>query len=220
MGASINVLPAAATSTGNIHLHAARPVGQQPSDEEGVAGRRGATALAAGARPGDVGLCLLSGGGSACCPPRSTGITLEDKQQSTPPAARLRRNHQRDELRPQAPVAHQGRPAGPGVRRATGPLLSLIISDVIGDPLDVIASGPTAADPTTFADALAVLERYGLTERVPPAVLDAPEAGRRRRVPETLEGAARPASTISSSATTPRPWRRRGRRRKRSAIAY
>jgi hydroxypyruvate reductase/glycerate 2-kinase len=52
-------------------------------------------------------------------------------------------------------------------------LISLLISDVIGDPLDVIASGPTAPDPTTFGDALAVLERYAHRGEVPPAtVLD------------------------------------------------
>jgi glycerate 2-kinase len=64
-------------------------------------------------------------------------------------------------------------------------LVSLIISDVIGDPLDVIASGPTAPDPTTFADALAVLARFQLTSQVPRAVLDHLERGASGQVPET-----------------------------------
>jgi hydroxypyruvate reductase/glycerate 2-kinase len=64
-------------------------------------------------------------------------------------------------------------------------LLSLIVSDVVGDPLDVIASGPTAPDPTTFADALAVLARYGLTDAAPPAVRRHLEAGRAGKVNET-----------------------------------
>jgi hydroxypyruvate reductase/glycerate 2-kinase len=64
-------------------------------------------------------------------------------------------------------------------------LFSLIISDVIADPLDVIASGPTAADPTTFADALAILQRYDLQSRVPPAVLAHLERGRDGVIEET-----------------------------------
>ena len=64
-------------------------------------------------------------------------------------------------------------------------MFSLIISDVIGDPLDVIASGPTAADPTSFADALAVLDRHALRPRVPSAVLSHLERGREGVFSET-----------------------------------
>ena len=64
-------------------------------------------------------------------------------------------------------------------------LFSLIISDVIGDPLDVIASGPTAPDPTTFEDALQVLEKYQLLEKAPAAVLAHLRAGVAGQVPET-----------------------------------
>src|SRR5262249_12535842 len=66
-------------------------------------------------------------------------------------------------------------------------LFSLIISDVIGDPLDVIASGPTAADPTTFSDALAVLERYALISagQVPSSVLHYLQEGAAGKQPET-----------------------------------
>jgi hydroxypyruvate reductase/glycerate 2-kinase len=66
-------------------------------------------------------------------------------------------------------------------------LYSLIISDVIGDPLDTIASGPTAADPTTFADALAVLAKYHLLDRAPAAVVHYLEQGRAGAIPETLK---------------------------------
>src|SRR5262249_12528985 len=71
---------------------------------------------------------------------------------------------------------------GEGATRRS--LFTLVISDVIGDPLDVIASGPTAPDPTTFADALAVLDRYGLTARVPPAVRRRLERGRAGEIPD------------------------------------
>ena len=67
------------------------------------------------------------------------------------------------------------------------PLYSLVVSDVIGDPLDVIASGPTAADPTTFIDALVLLDGYGLADRAPPAVLQHLERGAAREFPETLK---------------------------------
>jgi glycerate 2-kinase len=66
-------------------------------------------------------------------------------------------------------------------------LVSLIISDVIGDPLDVIASGPTAPDPTTFADALEVLDRYGLRSQIPAAILVHLQCGKAGEVPETLK---------------------------------
>src|SRR5207244_4513109 len=64
-------------------------------------------------------------------------------------------------------------------------LHSLIISDVIGDPLDVIASGPTAPDASTFADALAVLDRHQLRQRVPSSVLDHLLQGNAGKIAET-----------------------------------
>jgi hydroxypyruvate reductase/glycerate 2-kinase len=63
----------------------------------------------------------------------------------------------------------------------------LILSDVIGDPLDVIASGPTAIDPTRFEDSLAVLQRYSLLDESPPAVVSYLQRGIRGEVPETLK---------------------------------
>lgn len=64
-------------------------------------------------------------------------------------------------------------------------MVTLIVSDVIGDPLDAIASGPTAADPTTFADALAVLRKFDLGEKVPDSVLAHLKAGASGKHPET-----------------------------------
>ncbi len=84
---------------------------------------------------------------------------------------------------------HLSRLKGGGLARLAAParLLTLILSDVVGDPLEVIASGPTAADPTTFADALAVLKRYGLPVEVPGSVLRYLERGAEGAVPETLK---------------------------------
>jgi len=72
-------------------------------------------------------------------------------------------------------------------RRVAGAVVSLIISDVVGDDPGTIGSGPTSPDPTTFADALAVLDRYDLTERVPRTVMQVLNAGRTGQVPETLK---------------------------------
>src|SRR5262249_14683757 len=120
--------------------------------------------------------------GSALLPGPSEGITLEDKQQVTLMlhACGATINEMN------AVRKHLSRIKGGRLAQAfTGKALhSLIISDVIGDPLDVIASGPTAADPTTFDDAIAVLEKYRLLPRVPGAVRDCLARGVRGEIPE------------------------------------
>jgi glycerate 2-kinase len=82
---------------------------------------------------------------------------------------------------------HLSQIKGGGLARLAGraAVVSLILSDVVGDPLDVIASGPTVPDPTTFADAWAVLARYDLVERVPRAVQHRLRAGLDGKVEET-----------------------------------
>jgi hydroxypyruvate reductase len=76
---------------------------------------------------------------------------------------------------------------GGQLARAAAParVHALLLSDVIGDPLDVIASGPTAPDAATFADALAILERFDLKGRAPATIVDRLERGARGLVPET-----------------------------------
>ena len=130
-------------------------------------------------------LCLLSGGGSALLPAPADGVTLDDKQGVTQllHACGATINEMN------AVRKHLSRIKGGRLAQAFHGkhLLSLIISDVAGDPLDVIASGPTAADPTSFADALMVLERHGLTRRVPRGVLAHLERGAAGEVAETLK---------------------------------
>lgn len=168
-----------------IRLHAARPAGTNQPTAEGVAGARQILDLLRQAGPQDVALCLISGGGSALLPAPADGITLEDKQTIT----RLLHAcgatiNEMNAVRKHLSASKGGRLAQAFAGRA---LISLIISDVVGDPLDVIASGPTAADPTTFADALAVLAKYQLAPQTPAAVLHHLQGGAAGHFPETLK---------------------------------
>jgi len=131
----------------------------------------------------DAVLFLVSGGGSALTPAPVRPITLAEKQETT--RLLLGAGATINELN--AVRKHVSLFKGGQLARAAAPatLISLILSDVIGDPLDVIASGPTAPDPTTFADALAVLERRGVGYLVPNAVRARLEAGARGEVEET-----------------------------------
>ncbi len=166
-----------------IRLHAARPAGSNRPTAEGVAGVRAMFDLLAQAGPRAVGLCLLSGGGSALLPAPAEGVSLQDKQDAT--ALLHACGATINEMN--CVRKHLSDFKGGRLAKAFGsrPLFGLIISDVIGDPLDTIASGPTAPDPTTFADALAVLDRYRLRPRVPPAVLAHLERGSEGRIDET-----------------------------------
>lgn len=168
-----------------IRLHAARPAATNQPTAEGVAGTVQILDLLSRADAADVALCLISGGGSALMPAPVEGVSLADKQQVT----RLLHAcgatiNEMNCVRKHLSRCKGGRLAQVFAGRA---LFSLIISDVIGDPLDVIASGPTAADPTTFADALGVLEKFDLVGQIPDAVQAHLERGRAGQVPETLK---------------------------------
>jgi hydroxypyruvate reductase/glycerate 2-kinase len=166
-----------------IKLHAGRPAGANEPTEEGVLGARRILELVSSAGPQDVALCLLSGGGSALLPAPAEGVSLADKQTVT-----LQLHACGATINEMNAVRkHLSRVKGGLLAQAfRGQVLfSLIISDVIGDPLDVIASGLTAPDPTTFSDALGVLDKYALLGRVPASVRAYLEAGQAGRVPET-----------------------------------
>ena len=188
----LNVPEGAVRPTRVVRLHGGRPDGVNHPTAAGVIGVREMLDLVNTATPGDLGLCLLSGGGSALLPAPVEGVTLEDKQHVT--ALLHACGATIDEMN--CVRKHLSRFKGGRLAQAFAergcPVYSLIISDVIGDPLDVIASGPTAADPTTFADALAVLERHGLTDRTPAGVLDHLRRGVSGDFSETLK--ALPAS--------------------------
>jgi glycerate 2-kinase len=157
--------------------------GHPVPDERGLAASARLLELARGAGPDDLVLFLVSGGGSALTPAPAPPITLAEKQEVT--RLLLASGATIGELN--AVRKHLSLFKGGQLARAACPaaLLTLALSDVIGDPLDVIASGPTAPDPTTFADACEVLARRELVGRVPRSVRRRLEAGRRGELEET-----------------------------------
>ena len=165
----INVPADCVRRLGHIHLHAARPAGVNEPTEDGVAGSRRILEMVRGLNSNDVCIVLLSGGGSALLPAPVPRISLADKQAVT--RSLMHGGATITELncvRKQLSEIKGGRLA-----RASkaGVTIALIISDVIGDPLDVIASGPTVDDSSTPAEALAVLQRLLKPGDVPEPVV-------------------------------------------------
>jgi len=122
----------------------------------------------------DTLVCLISGGGSALVTAPYEGISLEDMQSLT--ALLLSSGARIDEINTLR--RHLDRIKGGGLARATkAKIVSLILSDVIGNPVEAIASGPTAPDPTTGEDALAILQKYNLENPVPISIIQTLESG-------------------------------------------
>ncbi|MFN0053112.1 MAG: glycerate kinase [Planctomycetales bacterium] len=171
-----------------IHLHPARPAGVNEPTEAGVAGARRILEIVSGLDRHDLCLVLISGGGSALLPAPATGLTLADKQGVT--RFLMHAGATIQELNTVRKPLSQIK--GGGLARAcrADRLISLIISDVVGDPLDVIASGPTVADTFTPAAALAVLQKFGgAPPAVPQAVFDVLySASTRQPAPPLKEG--------------------------------
>jgi glycerate 2-kinase len=154
-----------------IHLHAARPAGVNEPTEEGVTGSKRILKLVGSLTESDLCLVLLSGGGSALLPAPVAGVSLHDKQVVT----RLLMHggatiNELNCVRKQLSAIKGGALARAMPARR---MVSLIISDVIDDPLDVIASGPTVGNSSTAAEALEILHRITPDEsQIPRAVLD------------------------------------------------
>lgn len=152
-------------------------------DAGSVRGGREALRIAAAAGPADLLVVLVSGGGSSLLEVPAGALDLDDLVATN--RALLRSGADIVEInavRKHLSAVKGGRLAE-AARRCR--LLTLVLSDVVGDPLDVIASGPTVPDPTTYADALEVLERRRIAEEVPAAVVAHLRDGAAGRVPET-----------------------------------
>ena len=152
-------------------------------DEAGLRGVQKMLRLLEDTRKNDLVICLISGGGSALMPLPAPGLRLEDKQLIT--RMLLDVGATINELN--IVRKHLSGIKGGRLAEAAHPaqVLALIISDVVGDPLGTIASGPCAPDPTTFRDAIGVLRKYGLWRKAPHGVRRVLSEGLDGEVPET-----------------------------------
>jgi hydroxypyruvate reductase len=137
----------------HIRIHEA---GHPVPDERGIRGAEDVLSLVSAAGERDLVLCVISGGGSALLVAPAEGVTLEDKQEVTRLLLACGADiHDINTVR-----KHLSRAKGGWLARCAHPatVVTLILSDVIGDDLNVIGSGPTVPDPSTFADAQAFLK--------------------------------------------------------------
>lgn len=152
-------------------------------DEAGVAGATRIVELLRRATKKDLVIFLLSGGGSALLPCPVDPLTLDDKIRTTQTLLNCGATiHEINAVRKHISKIKGGRLA---LLAYPATLVTLILSDVVGDSLDVIASGPTVPDSNTFADCLRVIERYELKEKITPRVHAFLEAGARGEIEET-----------------------------------
>lgn len=157
--------------------------GHPVPDETGFRGAQQIAGLLKQTGEKDLVLFLISGGGSALLPYPAEGLILEDKQQVTRRLLEVGANiHEINALRKHLSQVKGGRLAGLAYPST---LISLILSDVIGDDLDTIASGPTVPDHTTFADCLRIVKKYDLRDKIPAAVVAILEKGAGGEVEET-----------------------------------
>ncbi len=185
-------------------VEAAHPV----PDQAGLDAARRILEMVQGLGPDDLVLCLISGGGSALLSLPAPGITLEEKQAVN--KALLRSGAAIDEmncLRKHLSAIKGGRLAAAA---APARVVSLLISDVPGDDPAVIASGPTVPDPTSFADALAILEKYGIdapesvTAHLKAAAEETPKPGDARLASCETHLIARPQDSLEAAAAAAR----------------
>lgn len=163
----VNVPKGNKPKTERIVLHeASHPI----PDQAGVEGAMQMLKIAELAGEGDLLICLLSGGGSSLMPLPREGLTLEDKQELT--QALLKSGANINEIN--TVRKHLSAFKGGNLAKKAYPatVLSLIISDVVGDRLGDIASGPTAPDESTFQEAVNVLKKYHIWENAPLPVQD------------------------------------------------
>lgn len=163
-----------------VTIHGA---GHPVPDQASVEGTRQMVRLLEGAGPDDLVLCALSGGGSALMTLPADGLTLADLQSLT--ATLLSCGATINELN--ALRKHLDVVKGGGLARLAAPatLVALILSDVVGNALDVIASGPTVPDTTSFESVARILQHYGLWDALPAAVVVRLRAGLAGQIPDT-----------------------------------
>jgi glycerate 2-kinase len=159
--------------------------GHPVPDENGIKGTKEILSIAQMAGEEDLLICLISGGGSALLIDLPEGCTLEDLKILND----LLLKSGAGIVEMNCIRKHLSNVKGGLLAKAAFPsrTISLILSDVIGDPLDVISSGPTASDPTTFADALTVIEGLGIVKEIPFQIYKFLQDGCEGKYPETLK---------------------------------
>ena len=164
----------------NITIYEA---GHPVPNENGVEGTIKAVDLLRKADRETLFVCLISGGGSALFVAPAEGLSLDDKQVMT----RILLKGGADIVELNTVRKHLSRVKAGRLAEAASParVLSLVLSDVIGDPLDFIASGPTSPDTTTWADALAIVTRYDAAGEMPKKILQLLRDGSEGNIPDT-----------------------------------
>ncbi|MGQ9506271.1 MAG: glycerate kinase type-2 family protein [Candidatus Bathycorpusculaceae bacterium] len=176
----VNVPYGSKHKTEVIELHeASHPI----PDDSGVKGTRQMLEIAEKAEKNDLIICLISGGGSSLMPLPRGEITIADKREITD--ALLKCGATINEINTVRKHISDFKGGWLAKKAYPASILNLILSDVVGDPLDFIASGPTVSDSTTFSDAIKVLKKYGLWEKAPISIKKVLLDGERGRVPET-----------------------------------
>lgn len=152
-------------------------------DEAGSKGAQEILNLAKIAENQDLVICLISGGGSALLPLASDGLTLKDKQDTTHVLLACGATiHEINAIRKHLSRVKGGQLAAEAYPAKT---VSLMLSDVVGDDLDVIASGPTVPDSSTFLDCMNIINRYNIEQKLPAAVVNRIQDGLSGKIPET-----------------------------------
>jgi glycerate 2-kinase len=152
-------------------------------DEAGIEGVKHIMEIAKQATADDLVICLISGGGSSLMPLPREGVTLQEKQEITGELLRSGASIAEVNIVRKHLSSFKGGWLAKTARQTK--LVSLILSDVVDDPLDAIASGPTIADPSTFADSKKVLEKYSLWNMAPASVRKIFSEGAESKLEET-----------------------------------
>jgi hydroxypyruvate reductase len=157
--------------------------GHPVPDTNGELGSDQILELAQKAGERDLFVCLISGGGSALLPKPVTGVSLDDKQEMTRTLLACGATiHEINILRKHLSAIKGGQLA---IAASPATVVTLILSDVVGDDLDVIASGPTVPDNSTFSDCIDIMTKYAIADQLPPAVTAYFRQGQAGQVRET-----------------------------------
>lgn len=176
----VNVPRSSKNKTDIIKLHeASHPI----PDEAGVEGTRRMLKIAEQAKEDDLVICLISGGGSSLMPLPRGKISIADKKKIT--NVLLKCGATINEINTVRKHISDFKGGWLAKKAYPATILNLILSDVVGDPLDFIASGPTVPDSTTFGDAIKVLKKYRLWSKASASIRKVLSDGEKGFIPET-----------------------------------